>query len=104
MRSTETSSAGAALTVDRNVVHNHALHRREVGGGGFGLVLISVDKCSESRTAPQNRGLRRLMSHRKGPFHPLRIEAIPCDSETVREHLDSFVRAFIRSEDRSRAE
>lgn len=44
------------------------------------------------------------MSARDGPFHPLRIEAIPCDIARAREHLDSFVRAFIRSNGRSRAE
>ena len=44
------------------------------------------------------------MSLRDGPFHPLRIDAIPCDMKTAREHLELFVRAFIRSDGRSRAE
>jgi hypothetical protein len=44
------------------------------------------------------------MSLRDGPFHPLRIEAVPCDMQTAREHLASFVRAFIRSDSRARAE
>lgn len=44
------------------------------------------------------------MSHREGPFHPLQIEAVPCDMETAREHLRAFVRAFVRSDRLTRAE
>ena len=44
------------------------------------------------------------MSLSDGPFHPLRIEAVSCDLETAKNHLDSFVRAFVRSDSRARAE
>jgi len=44
------------------------------------------------------------MSLRDGSFHPLRIEAVPCDMKTAREHLDAFVVAFTRSDDRARAQ
>lgn len=44
------------------------------------------------------------MSRRDGPFHPLRIEAVPCEPASAREHLEAFVRAFIRAGVRDRAE
>lgn len=44
------------------------------------------------------------MSLRDGPFHPLRIEAVPCDMGTAREHLSSFVRSFVRADGQARSE
>ena len=44
------------------------------------------------------------MSLRDGPFHPLRIEAVRCDPDVARRHLQAFVRAFVRTDSRSRAE
>ena len=44
------------------------------------------------------------MRLRDGPFHPLRIEAVPSDPDTARQHLEAFVRAFVRSDSRARAE
>lgn len=44
------------------------------------------------------------MSVRDGPFHPLRVEATPCEAATVREHLSAFIRRFTRPDRRDRAE
>jgi hypothetical protein len=44
------------------------------------------------------------MKARRGPFHPLRIEATPCDAAVVQEHLAAFVRKFVRADRRDRAE
>jgi hypothetical protein len=44
------------------------------------------------------------MSKRDGPFHPLRIEADPCDPAEAQAHMAAFVRDFIRPDARGRAE
>ena len=44
------------------------------------------------------------MSKRDGPFHPLRIAAVPCDPAVAQAHMAAFVRAFVRSDSRARAE
>ena len=43
------------------------------------------------------------MSVRDGPFHPLRIDPKPCDAETLRQHLESFIQSFVRPDRRERA-
>jgi hypothetical protein len=44
------------------------------------------------------------MSARGGPFHPLRIDAAPCDADVLQQHLAAFLRSFIRRDRRERAE
>jgi hypothetical protein len=44
------------------------------------------------------------MSVRDGPFHPLKIDAVPCDPEVIRQHLGAFVQSFIRKARQPRAE
>jgi hypothetical protein len=44
------------------------------------------------------------MKTRRGPFHPLHIDATPCGDAVVRDHLAEFVRRFVRADRRDRAE
>jgi hypothetical protein len=44
------------------------------------------------------------MSVRDGPFHPLRIDAVPCETGAMREHLEGFIKSFIRSDGKARAQ
>jgi len=43
------------------------------------------------------------MKQKQGPFHPLRIEAVPCNMDIAQEHLAAFTQSFVRYDRRERA-